>query len=159
MLDTDRFHWGVSLDNLWTYAGLPPPKPIPLPFVLSLRMPRGPAASLNAPKLFTHHLLHRLSRDEAEQDSAVKELCVELAKTLKEARIGFVRSWFPWNFFDRRIGEERHFLMDTFVETMRAAGIEILAVLGNGYSRFLPEGLGPNTSRSTWIDWCPPQRR
>jgi hypothetical protein len=114
-----------------------------LPFVLSLRMPRGPAASLNPPKLLTHHLLHRLSRDEkTEQGSTVKELCVELAKMLKEARIGFVRSWFPWNFFDRRIGEERQFLMDTFVEAMRAADIEILAVLGNGYSRFLPEGLG-----------------
>ena len=79
--------------------------------------------------------------DETQQDSSAKDHCDDLVIRLKEARITLVRSWFPWNFFVQRIGAERRFLLDTFVDTLTAAGIEILAVLGNGYTRFLPEGL------------------
>jgi hypothetical protein len=43
-VDGGRFQWGVSVDNMWVYAGLPPPKSIIIPHLLLVRLPSGPYA-------------------------------------------------------------------------------------------------------------------
>ncbi|MHB2037416.1 MAG: hypothetical protein ACYCPW_11855 [Nitrososphaerales archaeon] len=49
MLDDSKFAWGINIDNVWTYAGLPQPKSTILPHVLSIRLPRGPVEILEHP--------------------------------------------------------------------------------------------------------------
>lgn len=139
--ENDRFNWGINIDNVWTYAGLPPPKSAIVPFLFSLRLSRGPIDVLEHPyggKAIEEHL--KLP-DETEPLSVVKEVCDDVVIRLKEARISFVRAWFPWNFFKKGIDQPFDFVMDTFVETLKSNGIGILGVLGNGYSRFLPYGV------------------
>lgn len=147
MFDGGKFGWGVNIDDSWTFAGLPPPRSSIVPFVISLKLSRGPIDVFEHPKAgqaFEEHL--RLA-DENESPSLVRELCNDLVIRLKEARVNLVRVWFPWNFFKKSVDDQQaqeqpfEFLMDTFVETLKSNGIEILAVLGNGYSRFLPRGV------------------
>ncbi len=68
-----------------------------------------------------------------------------LARVLKTNRIDFVRIWFQWNLFQKKVGpgleQSIRYPLDEFVDIMRSNGIEIVAVIGNGYFRFLPEGL------------------
>ncbi|MHB1907877.1 MAG: glycoside hydrolase 5 family protein [Nitrososphaerales archaeon] len=140
----EHFSFGINIDNVWTYSGLPPPKSMIIPFVVSLKLSRGPVDVFEHPNLKQAIEEQLRLPDESEAPPIVKELCDDLAFRLKEAGIGFVRTWFPWNFFKKsiRTGEEEsfQFVMDTFVETLKSNGIEILGVLANGYSRFLPQG-------------------
>src|SRR5207244_3945322 len=75
-----------------------------------------------------------------------------LASFLKKNKVDFVRCWFQWNFFEQHIPSDSHriltpqssryqFPLDDFVSRMTEAGIGIIAVIGNGYDRFLPHGL------------------
>ena len=140
MFQNDKFSWGISLDAIWNYAGMPPPKSMLLPYVLSLKLPRGPVEvydHLNSDQVIEEQL--NLTNEE-ESMNEVKEICDDLVIRLKEAKISFVRAWFPWSFFYRSVTDPPEFPMDTFVETLKSNGIEILSVIGNGYSRFLPNG-------------------
>lgn len=139
MLD-DKFGWGVNIDNVWTFAGLPQPKSMLLPYVLSMNLPRGPIEIFEHPKAGEAVKENLNLPSEAEPEEVVKELCDDLVARLKEARIDFVRAWLPWNFFNKKVDDPSEFVMDTFVQTLKSNGIEIIAVLGNGYSRFLPQG-------------------
>jgi len=140
-----KFGWGINIDNIWTYSGNSPPKSAIIPFVISLRLARGPI------ELFEHGngsqavQEHINLPDEAEPPTVVKQVCEDLAIRLKEAKITFVRAWFPWNFFrksldDHEAGITTEFVMDTFVNTLKSNGIATLGVMANGYSRFLPRG-------------------
>lgn len=140
MLDDSKFAWGINIDNVWTYAGLPQPKSTILPHVLSIRLPRGPVEILEQPNAGELVEKELNLPDEEEPESEVMEICNDLATRLKDARMDFVRVWFPWNFFNKTVSDPSEFLMDTFVETLKSNGIEIVAVIGNGYSRFLPHG-------------------
>jgi len=75
----------------------------------------------------------------------VKLLSKNLAQHLRQNGVGFVRCWFQWSLFQPRIfrGKDQvyQFPLDSFVETMNAEGVEIIAVIGAGYYRFLPLGL------------------
>lgn len=69
-----------------------------------------------------------------------------LAVELKRDKIGFVRCWFQWNLFQPEIYHKRNkqvyqFPLDEFVDSLHHEGIEIIAVIGNGYYRFLPKRL------------------
>src|SRR2546428_8717610 len=150
------FRWGISIDHPWAYAGLPPPKPIFMPHVPSLRLPRGLLETLEHSKTKEAFDEMRSQQGEAEPGTSVRDLCDDLVTRLKEARINLVRSWFPWNYFEEKVGGERRYLLDTFVETLSSAGIEILAVLGNGYTRFLPEGLSLGHLQKYVKDLIPP---
>lgn len=69
----------------------------------------------------------------------------ELRNELSGAQIDYVRCWFQWNFFQPRISITSYkFPLDDFVFELKSAGIEIVAVIGNGYSRFLPFGINDN---------------
>jgi hypothetical protein len=136
----NRFTWGINVDNIWTYAGVPPPKSVIVPYVLSMRMPRGPVEILEHPNAKDALVEHILLPQEAEPETVVEEVCGDFVARLKSARISLVRTWFPWNFFGRNSEGEVRFPLDTFVRTLTSNGIEILGVLGNGYTRFLPTG-------------------
>lgn len=147
MFEHGNFNWGINVDNVWTYSGLPPPKSMIIPFVVSLKLSRGPIDVFEHPNVQQVIEEHLRLPDELETPAMVKELCDDLVIRLKQAKISFVRAWFPWNFFKKNIrsGETEQisfeFVMDTFVETLKSNGIEILGVLANGYSRFLPQGV------------------
>lgn len=126
------------MDNIWTYAGLAPPKSEFVPYVLSIRMPRGPVDILEHPGARQALEEHLALPAEEEPPTMVEEVSNDLVARLKEARISFVRTWFPWNFFEKSKDEEISFPLDTFVRALISNGIEIVGVVGNGYSRFLP---------------------
>ena len=75
----------------------------------------------------------------------MKTFSLALAAELKNKGIQFVRCWFQWNFFEPEVGDMKSqiykFPLDDFVASLKQAGIEIIAVIGNGYSRFLPRGI------------------
>jgi hypothetical protein len=137
-----KFSWGINIDNIWTYCGLAPPKSEIVPFVLSLKLGRGSSDSFEHPRTSDAIDEHKALADEIEPSVVVKNACDDLAKRLKDANISFVRTWFPWNFFKKKLddSESIQFAMDIFVGALKANGIGILAVLANGYRRFLPEG-------------------
>lgn len=140
MLEVDEFSWGINIDNVWTYAGLPQPKSILLPYAISLKMPRGPLEILdhsNAGEVIKEQLDFR---DGEESQEDVTKICSDLVIRLKEARINLVRAWFPWNFFNKTVTDASQFLMDTFVGVLKSNAIELIGVLGSGYRRFLPHG-------------------
>jgi len=71
-----------------------------------------------------------------------REAVANLSKELSQSGIDFVRCWFQWNFFQPKMDtSEYRFPLDNFVSALKAEGIEIIAVLGCGYSRFLPIGI------------------
>jgi hypothetical protein len=132
----------VSVDDIWVYAGLPEPKSIIIPYLLSVRLPRGPfRLGVPIPLYRPEQGWTLASRDRQDRRSE----SMELAADLKEIGVQFVRAWFPWNFFEPKIlsGERAviQFPLDDFVEEMNAAGIKIVAAVGAGYERFLPEGI------------------
>lgn len=144
-----KFQWGINVDNVWTYSGLPPPKSEIVPFLISVRLSRGPTDIFEHPNLDQAMKEHTNLPDEIEPRSIVKEVCEDLVTKLKYAKISFVRAWFPWNFFVKSVAaidQEREqeqsptfeFVMDTFVEILKSNGIGVLGVLAAGYKRFLP---------------------
>ncbi len=150
IFDRDRFSWGVNIDDMWTYAGFPPPKSIIIPYLLSVKLPRGPVEWFSHPEMEKLGKLADRAGDESELEREAEAASRDLASILKAAGISFVRCWFQWNFFqpkiqrDAQIPVDYEFPLDGFVSALKSVGIEILAVLGNGYSRFLPEGLNPD---------------
>jgi hypothetical protein len=138
----DKFSWGMNIDNVWTYSGMPPPKSAVVPFLVSLRLSRGPIDVFEHPSARQAIEEHLKLPDGSEAPSLVKEVCEDLVIRLKEAKISLVRAWFPWNYFKRNVLDEEplSFALDTFVQTLKSNGIGIIGVLANGYSRFLPQG-------------------
>jgi hypothetical protein len=140
----EKFSWGINIDNIWRYCGNPPPRSAIVPFLVSLRLARGPVEILEHPDTLQAIQEHLKLPDGTEPPAIVKELCDDLVDRLREARISFVRTWFPWNFFTNNAKEETataiRFVLDTFVDTLKLNGIGVLGVLANGYHRFLPKG-------------------
>ncbi len=143
-----RFRWGVCIDDMWTYAGVLPPKSIIIPHLLRLRLPQGPlsmnfgrGAAISHPLLAASHT----SPTALQKTDVAKLYSRKLARQLRQNRVQFVRCWFQWNLFQPRIqrGKDQvyDFPLDNFVQTMNDEGIDIIAVIGNGYERFLPIGL------------------
>ena len=131
----------MNLDNMWDFAGLPQPKSIIVPYFINVSLPRGPfrVPSNQAPGS------HDVTEDPPQGAKKGKDLSEEFSMEMKEAGISFVRAWFQWNFFEPKVSREGQsnfsFPLDDFVYYMNEAGIRIMGVIGNGYSRFLPEGL------------------
>jgi hypothetical protein len=161
-----KFQWGINIDNVWIYSGLPPPKSEIVPFLVSLRLSRGPIDTFEHPNL--DHALNehnQLAVEELESPNAVEEVCQDLVARLKDAKISVVRAWFPWNYFTKNLEPANNdnmqspmtleYVMDTFVETLRSNGIGVLGVLANGYSRFLPRGADVENLRKYMIQLVP----
>jgi hypothetical protein len=136
----DAFAWGVSIDDSWVYAGTRSPKSEIIPYLVSLRLPRGPVEIVESPDIGPA-INESIELDGEEAPKLTEDLCQDLVARLKQARIGLVRCWFPWNLFYPEGGQEAQFPMDALVKDMRSAGIQVLAVIGNGYSRFIPPGV------------------
>ena len=148
----DRFSWGVCIDDIWTYAGILPPKSIIIPHLLSVRLPQGPFSMNFGRKRRPSKLDRELSTvsffelSGSNKKEFMRLFSKNLAVELKRDKIGFVRCWFQWNLFQPEIFHKRHeqkyqFPLDEFVNTLNREGIGIIAVLGNGYYRFLPKRL------------------
>lgn len=161
-----RFQWGINIDDMWRYAGLAPPKSVAIPYLLSTRSHAG---NFTVP---LHHNERNSSNDETSSKTPDADdsnnldtgrLAGVLATFLRKQGVNFVRCWFPWNFFewnmthrssarqvqssaslDQSASSRYRFPLDDFVSKMHESGIGIIAVLGNGYSRFLPSGLKTN---------------
>ncbi|MHB8567214.1 MAG: glycoside hydrolase 5 family protein [Nitrososphaerales archaeon] len=145
--DSGRFKWGVSIDNAWTFAGLAPPKSIIIPHLISVGLPEGPYNIRMYPET-RRNIREGIQIDALPSGEMRKIMCKNLAMELKASGIHFVRAWFQWNLFQPKIysGHDQvfQFPLDDFVSILNDAGIEILAVIGNGYFRFLPNGINLN---------------
>ncbi|MGI0084743.1 MAG: hypothetical protein ACREBQ_06645, partial [Nitrososphaerales archaeon] len=146
MFSNSRFRWGVNIDDMWLYAGTLQPKSIIIPYLLSVRLPRGPIRV--PPDDHPMQVLKSMAEGFAGSDEEKgdgRAFSQDLASELKRAGIQFVRCWFQWNFFEPQIQDTAspnyEFPLDDFVSTLNQSGIEIVAVVGNGYSRFLPRGI------------------
>ena len=158
-----KFSWGISIDDMWRYAGVHPPESVVIPYLLSARSQSGqftlPPHSDRADNCEDISTIHTPITDASNYLDTCRS-SEALASFLKKQRVGFVRCWFPWNFFERfskvqssarpdgslapDLSSNYRFPLDDFISKMDEAGIGIIAVLGNGYSRFLPTGLGTN---------------
>src|SRR5487761_986151 len=146
MFSKNRFKWGINIDDMWIYAGAIEPKSIIIPYLLSVRLPRGP---IRVPDPHPVQALKSMAKSVAgsatEEPGDRKTFSQDLAAQLKNSGIQFVRCWFQWNFFESRVRDMKSqsykFPLDDFVASLKQAGIEIVAVIGNGYSRFLPRGI------------------
>jgi hypothetical protein len=151
MFGSQRFKWGISIDDMWRYADVEPPKSVIIPYLFSVRLPRGPIRSdLNVdPKSIESEMNQESQSDLA--DKTTRSISEELACGLKNQGVDFVRCWFPWNFFEPKLTiddtPQYQFPLDNFVSAMIEKNIEILPVIGNGYSRFLPHGTNTNDSK------------
>jgi hypothetical protein len=141
-----RFKWGINIDDMWLYAGVQPPKSIIIPYLFSIRLPRGPirvapdSTPIEAIKSATRTVIGKEVNEPGDRAQFSKDLAGEL----KTRGVQFVRCWFQWNFFEPKIADSNpnyQFPLDDFVSTLTSSGIEIVAVIGNGYSRFLPLGI------------------
>ncbi|MDA4128982.1 MAG: hypothetical protein OK422_05975 [Thaumarchaeota archaeon] len=153
----NRFHWGLNIDDIWTYAGVAIPKSIVIPYLFSTRfrggpftLPRGREGPKDKGKPQSLTAIGTRGKPDAARPAEI------LASFLKKGGVDFVRCWFQWNFFEKSIREAQHnpsssapwasptdfhFPLDEFVSRMTEAGIGIIGVIGSGYSRFLPIGL------------------
>lgn len=160
-----KFHWGISIDDMWTYAGCFPPKSIIIPHLPPVRLPQGPSSQNFGLEKTTYDgrvkKVHSstvafFGLSHYQKQELPRVLSRNLARALKRGKIDFVRGWFQWNLFQPEIqkvgNKEFQFPLDYFVETMNARGINIVAVLGCGYYRFLPKGLDIDDPR-VYVAW------
>ena len=147
---------------MWKYAGYAAPRSIVIPHLLTQRTKKGSftippeqrrISSEEEQNLETSsrslYLRFRGRKTPPIQGGELPTINTTLASFLKRSGIQFVRCWFQWNFFQkylrhRELGpgldldDSYHFPLDDFVQKMNEAGITVIGVLGNGYSRFLP---------------------
>ena len=139
-----KFNFGVNIDDMWRYAGLPDPPSTVIPFLLTKKTYNGrfslPSGDSKTATRYKHSdFTNSLILGQNKHDT--KKLATELTQFLKASGIDYVRCWFPWNFFEPIVGDEYRFPLDIFVNEMGEAGIGIIGVIGDGYDRFLPKNL------------------
>jgi hypothetical protein len=156
-----RFVWGVSVDDPWKFAGLPPPPSIIIPHFLSIRLPRGPMS-------FDEETRKEVAADEGELSTYQHHeegnwTALALVEKLKNTGIKMVRIWFPWNFFEPEVVKESpvpkdvdesayRWPLDDFVNILTKHGLEILPVLGCGYNRMVPKGVDVDKRTAEYIE-------
>lgn len=139
-----RFNFGIDIDDMWRYAGLPEPYSTVIPFLLNKRTFNGrfnlPFGNGKAPEKFESKEFRDFNKsiiaDQNRHDT--KQLARTLALFLKRNKIDYIRCLMPWNFFEPKLGRGYQFPLDNFVNEMNEEGIGIIAVIGHGYRRFLP---------------------
>jgi hypothetical protein len=138
------FNFGVNIDDMWRYAGLPDPPSTVIPFLLTKKTHNGrfnlPSGNSKTTRRYeSRDFTSSLTGDENKHDT--KKLAKALAVFLKKSSVDYVRCWFPWNFFEPVLGDKYQFPLDTFVNEMNRAEIGVIGVVGDGYSRFLPKNV------------------
>jgi hypothetical protein len=128
---------------MWLYAGLPPPVNISRNEVVGKRIEGGlRGISHRDVQLWKHSPAPNYSVEIPQFKKIAKEAIAQLRSDLSNSGIDYVRCWFQWNFFQPRMDSpEFQFPLDNFVAALGAEGVEIVAVLACGYSRFLPLGI------------------
>ena len=124
-----RFQWGINIDDMWRYAGLPPPKSVAIPYLLSMASQSG---KFDLPLQKTPNAY--------DSNIGTPHLAEVLATFLRRQGVNFVRCWFPWNFFERTSAQKEQssasldestplgyrFPLDNFVSKMNESGIGII---------------------------------
>jgi len=99
---------------------------------------------------------------ESEPTTIAGRAVVALAEHLVQAKIGFVRCWFPWKYFEPLpVSESSLDLLldrsyskwpiDDLVITLTSRGIDVVPVVACGYQRMLPQGLEPDHNRGLYL--------
>lgn len=151
----NRFSFGINLDDPWRYSGITPPKSIIIPHLLSVGLPEGKILDEADDLEIKQH-------GDVEPETVAGRATLALADTLAEAKVDFVRCWFPWKYFepvpvaetsldqllDRSYSQ---WPLDDLVNTLSAKGIGIVPVLACGYRRWLPQGLEPDPDKAGYL--------
>ncbi|MDE1825127.1 MAG: hypothetical protein KGH61_02375 [Candidatus Micrarchaeota archaeon] len=138
-----KFNFGVDIDDMWRYAGIPDPPSVIVPFLLRKKTHNGrfslPATDPKLRKYEVGDFVGSLLKEENGHEP--RRLSRAVASFLKKNGIDYVRCWFPWNFFETSEEGVYEFPLDDFVKEFDEAGIGIMAVIGDGYNRFVPENI------------------
>ena len=146
---------GVNLDDAWRYAGVKEPKSIIIPHFLSLSLPEGRILDK------IDDIIIRVHGDQ-EPTTVADRAILALAETLTDAKVDYVRCWFPWKFFEPTLVPEEQLQnlldnsydkwpMDNFVKVLGDHGIDIIPVVACGYQRMLPEGMKIDADRAMYL--------
>ena len=156
MLDLrKRFSFGLNLDDPWRYSGVIPPKSIIIPHLLSVSLPEGKILDEADDREIRGH-------GEAEPRTVAGRAVAALADNLVEAKVDFVRCWFPWKYFEPfpvsessldRLADQSYSLwpMDDLVNTLTSKGVDVVPVVACGYQRMLPQGLEPDQNWTLYL--------
>jgi hypothetical protein len=152
---TRRFSFGINLDDPWRYGGIPRPKSIIIPHLLSVGLPEGKVLDeADYYEIRTHK--------ESEPGTVAGRASLALAETLVDAGVDFVRCWFPWKYFEPspvpesaldQLLEQSYsqWPMDDLVKTLTEKGVAVVPVVACGYQRMLPKGLEPDHDRNLYL--------
>jgi hypothetical protein len=152
---TERFSFGINLDDPWRYSGITPPRSIIIPHLLSVSLPEG--------KILDEADEQEIGlRGEVEPETVAGRAVAALADTLVDANVGFVRCWFPWKYFEPfpvpeasldQLLEKSYaqWPMDDLVNTLTSRRIAVVPVIACGYQRMLPQGLEPDPNRDLYL--------
>ena len=150
-----RFSFGVNLDDPWRYSGVTPPRSIIIPHLLSVSLPEG--------KILDEADDQEIrERGEVEPTTVAGRAVLALADNLVQAKVDFVRCWFPWKYFepfpipesslDRLLDQSySQWPMDDLVNILTGRGICVVPVIACGYQRMLPQGLEPAPNREVYL--------
>jgi len=152
---TRRFSFGINLDDPWRYSGIEAPRSIIIPHLLSVSLPEGKILDIADDLEIKQH-------EDPEPKTVAGRATLALAENLVQAKVDFVRCWFPWKFFEPSpIPEEKlgqllessysRWPLDDLVNVLTTKGIGIVPVLACGYQRMLPQGLEPDPDRALYL--------
>src|SRR5205809_1069386 len=150
-----RFSFGLNLDDSWRYSGVIPPKSIIIPHLLSVSLPEGKILDEADDREIRGH-------GEVEPRTVAGRAVAALSDNLAEAKVDFVRCWFPWKYFEPFPVEESaleqlldrsysQWPLDDLVNTLTSKGVDVVPVVACGYQRMLPQGLEPDPNRTLYL--------
>jgi len=136
--------FGICIDDVWRYLNLNPPRSILIPHLFS-------ASSIPRVRSVKSGGRPQKQVEEVDLDSALS-----LARTLRNAGIGYVRFWLQWNFIQPTIqgfssSSYNWSRMDAFMEALKDGELEVIPVIGCGYQRMLPEGVDLEVNPSAYV--------
>ena len=151
----ERFAFGLNLDDPWRYSGILPPRSIIIPHLLSVSLPEGKILDEADDQEIREH-------GELEPRTVASRAVLALADNLVQARIDFVRCWFPWKYFepipisesslDQLLDQSySQWPLDDLVNTLTSRGVGVVPVIACGYQRMLPQGLEPDPNRDLYL--------
>jgi hypothetical protein len=152
---TERFSFGINLDDPWRYSGVSPPKSVIIPHLLSVSLSEGKVLDAADDQEIRSHR-------EIEPKTVSGRATLALAETLADAKVDFVRCWFSWNYFEptpvaesslNQLVENSYsqWPFDDLVDTLASKGISVVPVVACGYRRMLPRGLEPDHNRALYL--------